>query len=89
MLYVFIDGFPNVLERCLTHMDDGRVAIHSLCTYLSSFVALFSVYYHRVKILTVNIEGHLHMEMSVNHTTFLSFSRLVSFRTTSHVWLPL
>lgn len=54
MLYVFIDGFPNVLERCLNNVETGRIAIHLLCTYLSSFVALFSVYYHRVKILTVN-----------------------------------
>lgn len=54
MLYVFIDGFPNVLERCLANVENGRIAIHLLCTYLSSFIALFSVYYHRVKILTVN-----------------------------------
>lgn len=54
MLYVFIDGFPNVLERCLANVENGRIAIHLLCTYLSSFTALFSVYYHRVKILTVN-----------------------------------
>lgn len=55
MLYVFIDGFPNVLERCLANVENGRIAIHLLCTYLSSFIALFSVYYHRVKILTVNV----------------------------------
>lgn len=54
MLYVFIDGFPNVLERSLANVENGRIAIHLLCTYLSSFTALFSVYYHRVKILTVN-----------------------------------
>lgn len=58
MLFVFIDGFPNVLERSLANVENGRIAIHLLCTYLSSFIALFSVYYHRVKILTVNAKLH-------------------------------
>lgn len=54
MLYVYIVGFPSMLERCVSGIDNGQISIHLLCTFLSNLSALFSVYYHRVKILTVN-----------------------------------
>lgn len=53
MFYVYIVGFPLMLERCISGIDNGQIAIHLLCTFLSNLSALFSVYYHRVKILTV------------------------------------
>lgn len=50
-------GFPSLLERCISGIDDGRISIHLLCSSLNNLAALFSVYYHRVKILTVNIKS--------------------------------
>lgn len=53
LLYVYILGFPPLLQRCIRTLECGQLAIHSLCTFLTGFTSLFSVYYHRVKILTV------------------------------------
>lgn len=54
MLYVYVIGFPSMLERCVGGIDNGQISIHLLCIFLNNLAALFSVYYHRVKILTVN-----------------------------------
>ncbi|XP_031627651.1 DALR anticodon-binding domain-containing protein 3 [Contarinia nasturtii] len=55
MFFVYIVGYPNLLERCISGIGTGNIAIHLLCTFLSNLSALFSVYYHRVKILTDNL----------------------------------
>lgn len=49
-------GFPSLLERCISGIDSGRISAHLLCSSLNNMAALFSVYYHRVKILTVKIQ---------------------------------
>lgn len=54
MLFVYIVGFPSMLERCVSGIENGQIAIHLLCNFLSNLSALFSLYYHRIKILTVN-----------------------------------
>lgn len=58
MFFVYIIGFPSMLERCVNGIENGQISIHLVCTFLSCLSALFSVYYYRVKILTVNTIQH-------------------------------
>lgn len=60
MFHVYIIGLPSLLERCISDIDCGRVSIHLLCSALSNLAALFSVYYHRIKILTVIFFIYIH-----------------------------
>lgn len=53
MFFVYVIGFPSMLERCVNGIANGQISIHLVCTFLINLSALFSVYYHRVKILTV------------------------------------
>lgn len=59
MLFVYVIGFPSMLERCVNGIANGHISIHLLCTFLSNLAAMFSVYYHRIKILTVNLNTQL------------------------------
>ncbi|XP_055841663.1 uncharacterized protein LOC129908872 isoform X2 [Episyrphus balteatus] len=52
LVYGYIFGFPNLINRCTENFDSGSCSIHCLIKYLDGLVSTFSVYYRRVRILT-------------------------------------
>lgn len=54
LLYGFIFQFPNLIERVVEQIEHGSCATHLIIRFLSEFVGVFSVYYRRIRILTVS-----------------------------------
>lgn len=52
LIYGYVFGFPNLINRCIENIDSGSCSIHCLIKYLDGLVSIFSVYYRRVRILT-------------------------------------
>lgn len=46
--------FPNVIDRSINELHQGKVCIHLIHKFLSDIVNIFSVYYRRVRLLTEN-----------------------------------
>lgn len=46
--------FPDLIERSMIELTDGKVHIHLIYKFLSSMASTFSVYYRRVRLLTEN-----------------------------------
>lgn len=46
--------FPDVIDRSVNELAQGKPALHLIHKYLSSFASTFSVYYRRVQLLTEN-----------------------------------
>jgi arginyl-tRNA synthetase len=53
LFFNHIVEFPNLIEKSIGDLENGRVSPHLICGFLSDLVATFSVYYRRVRILTV------------------------------------
>lgn len=47
-------SFPDVIEKSLGDIVNGKIALHNLYKYLVGFVNSFSVYYSKKKILLEN-----------------------------------
>ncbi|XP_055912180.1 DALR anticodon-binding domain-containing protein 3 [Eupeodes corollae] len=52
LLYGYIFGFTNLVNRCTENFVSGSCGVHYLIKYLDGLVSTFSVYYRRVRILT-------------------------------------
>lgn len=52
LVYGYIFGFPNLINRCIENIDSSSCSVHCLIKFLDGFVSTFSVYYRRVRILT-------------------------------------
>ncbi|CAO1390854.1 unnamed protein product [Diamesa hyperborea] len=57
-IFRYLIVFPELIEKCVCDIQLGKVPIHLICKYVSDLVALFSVYYRRVRLLTEN-RSHL------------------------------
>lgn len=53
-LFKLLLTFPDVLERAVNELPQGRVNIHFVHKHLSELASVFSVYYRRVRLLTEN-----------------------------------
>lgn len=54
LVYAYLAGFPNLIERCLEQLERGLCSTHLIIHFLHGLVAIFSVYYRRIRILTVS-----------------------------------
>ncbi|KAM7348910.1 uncharacterized protein ACRADG_008073 isoform 1-T1 [Cochliomyia hominivorax] len=54
LVYVYLAGFPNLFDRCLEQLERGLCSTHFIIHFLHGLVAIFSVYYRRIRILTEN-----------------------------------
>lgn len=52
-MYNFVVGFQYLIERSVGDLPKGILNLHLLCHFLSQLTATFSVYYRRIRILTV------------------------------------
>uniref|UniRef100_A0A1I8NLS6 DALR anticodon binding domain-containing protein n=1 Tax=Stomoxys calcitrans TaxID=35570 RepID=A0A1I8NLS6_STOCA len=52
MAFAYLAGFPDLIDRCLEQLDRGLCATHLIIRFLNGLVAVFSIYYRRVRILT-------------------------------------
>lgn len=60
MLYVHLFQYPIIVKSCVKYIFDAKINVHNLCTFLDSLCSIFSVYYRRVRILTVYFSsGHI------------------------------
>lgn len=50
--------FPDVIDRSINELNQGKVSLHLIHKFLSSLVNVFSIYYRRVRVLTEN-RSHL------------------------------
>lgn len=46
--------FPDVIDRSINELHQGKVSLHLIHKYLSDLVSTFSIYYRRVRLLTEN-----------------------------------
>lgn len=46
--------FPEIIDRGINYLSEGKVALHLIHKYLSAFASIFSIYYRRVRLLTEN-----------------------------------
>jgi len=53
-LFKLLLTFPDILERSVNELPQGRVNIHCIHKHLSELASVFSVYYRRVRLLTEN-----------------------------------
>lgn len=53
ILYVYLMQYPNMIKSCVADVLEGRLNTHNLCVFLDSLCSTFSVYYRRVRVLTV------------------------------------
>lgn len=53
-MFAYLAGFPDLIDRCLELLDRGICATHLIIRFLHGLVAIFSVYYRRIRILTVS-----------------------------------
>uniref|UniRef100_A0A1A9VRU1 DALR anticodon binding domain-containing protein n=1 Tax=Glossina austeni TaxID=7395 RepID=A0A1A9VRU1_GLOAU len=52
LVFVYLTGFPDLVERCLDQLERGLCAIHLIIRFLHNMVGVFSIYYRRTRILT-------------------------------------
>ncbi|KAI8116703.1 hypothetical protein FF38_09941 [Lucilia cuprina] len=52
LVYAYLAGFPNLIDRCLEQLERGLCSTHLIIHFLHGLVAIFSVYYRRIRILT-------------------------------------
>ncbi|XP_075158279.1 uncharacterized protein LOC142231536 [Haematobia irritans] len=52
MVFAYLAGFPDLIERCVEQLDRGICATHLIIRFLNGLVSIFSVYYRRIRILT-------------------------------------
>lgn len=60
MVFVYLLGFPDLIERCGQRLIEGQCPLHLVVKFLQQFIALFSIYYHRIRILLVCIICSIH-----------------------------
>ena len=53
-LFKLLLTFPQVLERSINELPQGRVNIHLIHKFLFELINVFSIYYRRVRLLTEN-----------------------------------
>ncbi|CAO1405054.1 unnamed protein product [Diamesa serratosioi] len=51
-IFRYLIVYPELIENCICNLHQGKVPIHTICKYVSELVALFSIYYRRVRLLT-------------------------------------
>ena len=59
---------PDIIEKSLSEMTNGQIALHALYKYLVAFVNTFSAYYSRKKIL---IENRPHLIATIHAKIYL------------------
>lgn len=47
-------NFPDVIDRSINEIHQGKVSLHLIHKFLSNLVNVFSIYYRRVRVLTEN-----------------------------------
>ncbi|XP_073829415.1 DALR anticodon-binding domain-containing protein 3 [Musca autumnalis] len=52
LVFAYLAGFPDLIDRCLEQLERGMCATHLIIRFLHGLVAIFSVYYRRIRILT-------------------------------------
>ncbi|KAI9582274.1 uncharacterized protein LOC119637129 [Glossina fuscipes] len=52
LVFVYLIGFPDLVERCLDQLERGLCAIHLITRFLHKMVGVFSIYYRKTRILT-------------------------------------
>ncbi|XP_061401817.1 uncharacterized protein LOC133337619 [Musca vetustissima] len=52
LVFAYLAGFPDLIDRCLEQLERGICATHLIIRFLNGLVAIFSVYYRRIRILT-------------------------------------
>uniref|UniRef100_A0A1A9W8P2 DALR anticodon binding domain-containing protein n=1 Tax=Glossina brevipalpis TaxID=37001 RepID=A0A1A9W8P2_9MUSC len=52
LVFVYLNGFPDLIERCLDQLERGLCAIHLIIRFLNNMVGVFSIFYRRTRILT-------------------------------------
>lgn len=53
-LWKILIAFPDVIDRSINELSEGRASIHLLHKFLTDLVTTFSIYYRRVRLLTEN-----------------------------------
>lgn len=59
---------PDIIEKSLSEMTNGQIALHAVYKYLVAFVNTFSAYYSRKKIL---IENRPHLIATIHAKIYL------------------
>jgi arginyl-tRNA synthetase len=54
MIFIYILQFPLVVISCVCDIKLGTINLHNLILFLSNLSSTFSIYYRRIKILTVS-----------------------------------
>lgn len=51
LLFTLIFPFPHMIKRCVSELSKGHFPIHNMIQYIQKLCSIFSVYYHRTKVL--------------------------------------
>lgn len=53
LLFKYISAYPSLISQIVGDSQKFNFQLHSLCTFLNGLVSTFSIYYSRIRILTV------------------------------------
>lgn len=54
-MFSYLLSYPSMLQSSVQNVEHGKVAPHLVCSFIMAMCSCFSVYYRRVRILTVCI----------------------------------
>jgi arginyl-tRNA synthetase len=55
LVFSYILSYPSMLQSSVKDVENGKIAPHLVCSFMMAMCSCFSVYYRRVRILTVCI----------------------------------
>ncbi len=58
LLFNYVLAFPTLIGQTIGEFHKSTFSLHNLCIFLSGLASTFSIYYARIRILTVCYHFH-------------------------------